>query len=85
MNLDLDEILDGARAIRTDKGTAGSIILQVWHGGHTVNVYNYLPSNVSETLVETTCYSVGSFEDDEADRQDVLDAMKGAVQDQGVA
>lgn len=45
-----------------------------WNGGHTVNVYEWCQHE--GTLREVTCMNVGSFENDAATEDEVVEALK---------
>ncbi len=71
----LDSVLDGAHLVKTRRLGPASVILAVWHGGHTVNVYAYDPARPEETIRAATCRSVGDFETGEVTEADAREAM----------
>lgn len=75
MTQTLDGAIDGARLVRSRPIERWTVILAVWHGGHTVNSYTYNPADVAGTFESLSVRSVGDFETGETTREDAEDAM----------
>jgi len=79
MTIPLHEAIDGARYIRSVGRTGGMTEIYAWKGGHTVNVYTTHNGIDGMEVHAARCFSVGSFEQDAADRQEVKDAVQREI------
>lgn len=70
----LDDVLDDARLVKTRRVGDSGVILAVWHGGHSVNVYTYDPYDPYHTIRPADMTSIGYHSDDGPTRQEARQA-----------